>query len=205
MLVKFLLLTLTHWEVRGRENIPKDGPLIVAANHLNLADPPLLSASIPRRITFLAKEELFSSIFSRSVMCVYGVLRVRRNLPDREAINQAQRVLDDGSVLGVFPEGTRSPDHRLQQGYHGASLIAMRSGAPILPVGISGSEGINGVMGVLRRPNIVVNIGKPFQPPHLNGRLSSARLRVVTDSIMEHIAELLPPGYRGVYGNERGD
>ncbi|MFP3975969.1 MAG: lysophospholipid acyltransferase family protein [Dehalococcoidia bacterium] len=196
--MKSLLISFTRWHVIGKENVPKNGPIIVVSNHLNLPDPPLLSASIPRRLFFMAKEELFSSK-GRAFVSAFGAFPVRRGIPDRDAIRQATKIIESDNALCMFPEGKRSPDHRMGKAEFGSALIALRSGAPVLPVGISGSEQIDGVGLVLQRPRITVNIGKPFSFPKSTGKLGRERLIEVTDHIMYRIAELLPKEYRGVY------
>jgi len=201
--MKALLLSFSRWEVKGRENVPLNGPLIVVANHLNLADPPLLSASIPRRIIFMVKQELYYSKRGGHFVRAFGAFPVHRGRFDREALEQAIKVLKNGSVLGMFPEGTRSPNAQMQRGEPGVSLIALRSEAPILPIGISGTERITGVKEVVfGHPHITVTIGRPFTLPPLKGKPSRAKLEELTDYIMARIAELLPPNYRGVYGQK---
>ena len=197
--MRFLLLTLSRWKVIGRENVPRRGPLIVVANHLNLADPPLLGASIPRRIYFMAKEELFSSRFVRA----YGAFPVCRGAPDRKAILTALRLLEEGKAVGMFPEGRRSPTRKLQKAHPGTALIAFRSRAPILPVAITGTEKITGPKAVIfGHPEITVRVGEPFYLPSYEGRPTTARLAELSDYIMLRIAALLPPEYRGIYGDK---
>ena len=201
ILVKFLLILFTRWQVKGRENVPSRGPLIVVANHLNLVDPPLLSVSIPRRIVFMAKEEAFRSPILGPVVRAGRAFPVQRGRLDREALRQAQQVLGQGLVLGMFPEGKRSITAEMQRAYHGTSLVAIRSGAPILPVGITGTEKLS-LLGLLRRPEITVNIGKPLSVPPIDGKLTRTQLALATDLIMVRIAELLPQSYRGNYGGK---
>ena len=200
--MKVLLLTFGQWQVRAVGRIPPTGPLIVASNHLNLADPPLLCASIPRRIVFMTKEELVYSRRGGHFIRAFGAVPVRREGLDRKALRQAQALLDRGMALGMFPEGTRSPSAQMQRAYPGTALLALRSGAPILPVGITGTENIKGMGRVLARPRIriTVTMGEPFHLPPLQGRASAARLAELTDLIMARIARLLPSSYRGVYG-----
>lgn len=200
-IIRPLLLLLTRWQVEGKENIPKDGALIVVANHLSLIDPPLLSASIPRRIVFMAKEELFHHPILGPLTRGWHAFPVSRGRADREAIRRAEQVLKKDMVLGIFPEAMRSADGQMQRGYTGAALIARRSGARVLPIGIAGSEKIRGPGFIFHRPSISVNIGKPFVPPTNDGGTSRQRLLPATEIIMERIAELLPPGYRGIYGD----
>jgi len=200
--MKLLLRLLTRWRVQGKENIPVQGSLIIVANHLNLIDPPLLSASIPRRIVFMAKEELFHSLIFGPLVRGWHAFPVRREQLDREALRQAQQVLSEGLALGMFPEGARSATAQMQQAYAGASLVALRSGAPILPVGITGTEKIKSPIALLRRPKVTVNIGRPLNLPSIDGKLTRAQLASATDFIMEHIAELLPQSHRGVYGGD---
>ena len=203
MLMKFLLVLLTRWRVKGKENIPAQGPLIVVANHLSLIDPPLLSASIPRRIVFMAKEEAFRHPVEGPLVRGWRAFPVHRERLDREALRRAQQVLEEGLALGMFPEGKRSPTAQMQQGFSGTSLLALRNVAPILPVGITGTERINGITFIFRRPQITVNIGEPFNIPPIDDRLTRAGLARATDLIMGRIAQLLPESYLGFYV-ERG-
>ena len=203
MLMKFLLVLLTRWRVKGKENIPAQGPFIVVANHLSLIDPPLLSASIPRRIVFMAKEEAFRHPVEGPLVRGWRAFPVHRERLDREALRRAQQVLEEGLALGMFPEGKRSPTAQMQQGFPGTSLLALRNVAPILPVGITGTEKINGITFIFRRPQITVNIGEPFNLPPIDDRLTRAGLARATDLIMGRIAQLLPESYLGFYG-ERG-
>ena len=145
----------------------------------------------------MAKQELFKSLFARTVVVSYGAFPVRRGQLDRQAVRSALKTLQNGWVLGMFPEGKRSVDTQLQPAQAGASLIASRSRVPILPVGISGTEHIQGVMFILRRPRVIVTIGHPFSLPPVESKSTRSRLAHYSDIIMEHIAELLPQSYRG--------
>ncbi len=197
-----LLSLLTRWRVRGKENIPSQGPLLIVANHLNLADSPLLGVSLSRKVVFMAKEELFRSSFSGYFIRSFGAFPVHRGQLDREALRQAGQALAQGQALGMFPEGMRSRGGQLRRAFPGSALIALRSGAPILPVGITGTEKIKGAAWLLRRPQITVNIGHPFHLPPVSSKLTKAELAELTNYIMGHIAELLPLEYRGHYAGQ---
>jgi 1-acyl-sn-glycerol-3-phosphate acyltransferase len=196
-----MFFLLTCYRVNGRGNVPKQGPLIVVANHLSNFDPPLLSTSLPCRIVFMAKEELFRHPILGPLTKGWQAFPVNRDKIDREALRQADQVVRQGLALGLFPEGTRSPSAKLQQGYTGAALIALRSGCPILPVGIAGTENFNKLDFVFHRPKITVNIGKPFTLPAHGGRMTKEQLAPATDIMMKKIAELLPESYRGYYAD----
>ena len=202
VLVRMLFRLLTRWQVKGRENVPRQGPRLVVANHRNLSDPPLLGVSLGRKAIFMAKEELFRSRFSAYFISSFGSFPVHRGKLDREAIRQAQQVLADGLALVMFPEASRSKNAQLQSAFPGSALIASRSGVPILPVGIAGTEKIKGISWILRRPRITVNIGRPFYLPPARSKLIRVRLAEHTDFIMQRIAELLPSQYRGNYARE---
>lgn len=204
MLMKLLLFLLAHWQVKGKENIPAQGPLIVVANHLSIADPPLLSASIHRRIVFMAKEEAFHNPFFGPLARGWRAFPVRRGAFDRAALRRAEGLLAAGQVLGMFPEAMRSHTAQLQEGLTGTALIALRSGATILPVGITGTEKIEGISVIYRHPTITVNIGEPFKPPTIDGRLTKVHLATATNDIMGRIADLLPQSYRGYYDDRKG-
>lgn len=197
--------TFGRYQVTGVEHVPEDGPLIVVANHLNNADPPLLGAAIPRRIRFMAKQELFETgagVFYRW----FGAFPVRRFEADLAALRQAQSILKEGGVIGMFPEGHRSHGGGMGPPHLGTALIALRSGAPLLPVGITGTEAIRTPKVLLQNPRIRVVIGKPFGLPTPR-RITAALVEDGTDQIMRRIAALLPPRYRGLYadGTKRED
>ena len=197
--MRILFLLLTRWQVRGRQNVPSQGPVLVVANHLNLADPPLLFVSLGRKVIFMAKEELFRSGFSSYLIRGFGAFPVHRGQLDRKALRQAEQVLADGLALVMFPEGVRSSSGRLRPAFPGAALIALRSGVPIVPVGITGTERIRGVTWLLHRPQIIVNIGRPFHLPPASSKLTKVKLAEFTNYMMGRIAELLPLEYRGDY------
>ncbi len=198
-LTRILLFLFTRWKVEGKENVPQQGPLLIVANHLSLADPPLLGVSINRKKMFMAKKELFRSRFSSYFVRNYGAFPVHRGVLDRESFSQAEHWLTQGMALVMFPEGKRSKNAQLQPAFPGSARIASRIGAPILPVGISGTEKIKGKTWWLRRPRITVTIGRPFYLPTASNKLNRLELNHLTNSIMTHIAELLPAEYRGNY------
>jgi 1-acyl-sn-glycerol-3-phosphate acyltransferase len=190
----------TRWRVEGRENIPPKGAVLVVANHLNFNDPPLLGVSLGRRVIFMAKEELFRFRPLAYFLGSLGSFPVHRGRLDRKAIRQSEKVLAEGGALVMFPEATRSRNGQLQPAFPGSALFASRHGVPILPVGIAGTEKLKKSTWIFRRPRITVNIGKLFYLPSSGGKLSKDKLAEHTELIMRRIAELLPPEYRGVYG-----
>lgn len=201
-MIGILLILLTRYQLRGRDNIPSQGAVLVVANHLSLADPPLIAFSLGRKVAFMAKEELFRSRFSSYFLRSLGAFPVYRKQTDRQAIRQAKQILAEGMALVMFPEGKRSPEAQLQPALSGSALIACHSSAPILPVGIIGTEKIKGIAWVLHRPQITVNIGHPFYPPSVDGKLTKDELARLTSYIMERIAELLPSEYQGNYARK---
>jgi len=197
--VRILLFLFCRWEVKGKENVPAEGPVIVVANHMTVIDPPMLSVSLGRYAQIMAKEELFRTRFTNYFMSGLGAFPVHRGRLDRQAMRIAEKALTDGGVLVIFPEGQRSRSGKLRKASAGATLIALRNGVPILPVGITGTENISGIRSIFNRPHLIVNIGKPFHLPKSRGKIDREER---TDYLMKHIAEVLPEEYRGVYGSE---
>jgi 1-acyl-sn-glycerol-3-phosphate acyltransferase len=194
--VRLFLFLFTRFEIRGKENVPRRGAVLVSANHLSLMDPPVVGVSLGRTIIFMAKEELFRSRFSGYFISRFGAFPVHRGRVDREALRQAELVLSRGRVLVMFPEGSRGQGH-LREGFTGAAMIATRSKVPVLPIGITGTEAIKGWGWMLRRPRITVNIGRPFELPAPGGLGRREDLERHTKMIMDRIAELLPAPYLG--------
>ena len=198
VLARILLFSLSNWQVKGRENVPEQGSFLIVCNHLHVVDPPIIAVSVPLKTALMAKEELFYHWFSRYFVQNFGSFPIHRRGVDREAMRQAECWLKQGMSLIMFPEGKRSSTIQMQPAFHGSALIASRLGVPILPVSIIGTERLKESTWWLRRPRITVNIGSPFSPP-ADGKLSRAKLHQLTNSIMEHVAGLLPPEYQGVY------
>ena len=203
---RMVFFLLNRRRVKGKENVPRQGPLLIVSNHLSMADQYLLAISLNRKVVFMAKEEIFRSRVIRYLAHTFGAFPVRRGgIMDREALQQANQVLDSGQALAMFPEGTRSKNAQLQPAYPGSALIASHNRVPILPVGITGMEKVKKgpFWMLLHRPPVTVNIGRPFYLPPVSGQLTKPELTKLADYIMEHIAELLPPEYHGHYARRR--
>jgi 1-acyl-sn-glycerol-3-phosphate acyltransferase len=197
-----LFSILFSWKVKGRENIPLTGPLILITNHVNLFDPFFLVFSFPRWINFMAKEELFRSPFLRFWLRWAGSVSIRREGKVREKqkiLKGARDALEMGLILGMFPEGGRSRDGKLRKGKPGSAVIATKTNVPLLPVGIVGTDKIKGISWLWKRPSIVINIGNPFKLPPNDGKMSKSQMQLLTTQLMGEIAALLPPEYQGVY------
>ena len=196
--VSLFLFLFTRFKIKGKQNMPKTGGVLICANHLGTIDPPVVGVSLGRITIFMAKEELFRSRFSGYFISRFGAFPVHRGQLDRQALRQAERVLSENKALVMFPEGTRSSG-QLQSGFMGAALIAERAGVPVVPIGLIGTERIKGWKWMLRRPRIIVNIGLPFRLSLDSNKARRAGLEENTNVIMEHIAGLLPEEYRGLY------
>jgi cytidylate kinase len=198
-LMRLVVWSVGRYEVHGAERVPRHGPLIVVSNHLNNADPPLLGAALPRRLRFMAKQELFETRFG-VFMRWFGAFPVRRFEADLTALRQAQAIVNEGGALAMFPEGHRSRTSGWGPPHPGTALIALRTGAPLLPVAITGTERIRSPLILFRKPPIRVVVGEPFTLPAAR-RVTSEAVQAGAEEIMHRIAALLPPGYRGIYGD----
>jgi len=187
------LLRLT---VRGLENVPLEGGLLLAMNHLGDADPIMVVGFSPREVEVIGKAEILRWPIFGSLARDYGMIPVRRGQPDRETLNGALDVLGSGKALLIAPEGRESPSHTMEAAKGGAAFLALHSRVPIVPIAITGTENRKVYLGWLRlkRPCVTLAFGPPFTlPPNI-------RRRETADLIMRRIAELLPTEYRGVYG-----
>lgn len=193
-----------NWTVEGRENIPASGGAILVSNHLNNADPCVIPGVIPRRVVTMAKQEMFRWPGLNLLFRLFGAFPVDRRGADLAALREAQNVIHDGNLLLMFPEGTRSKDRQLHRGFPGTALIAYRTGAPIIPIAVTGTEHVPWPW-VFVRPLMVKHLkivfGEPFYPPKAE-RITTQQAKDATDDIMRHIAALLPEEYRGEYRDD---
>ncbi len=202
-LIRFLVFFFAFWKVKGKENLPKDRPVLIVCNHVHLADPPIVAASLPIKCKFMAKEDLWHNRWSRYWVSNFGAFPVRRGAIDTQAIRNAEQALKDGFSVIMFPEGARSRDTRLKEALPGAAMIAARAKVPLLPVAITGSWNLSRLKwSFFHHPTITVTIGKMFELPSRNGKTPREDRREMADYIMKKIAELLPPENRGIYGTQ---
>jgi 1-acyl-sn-glycerol-3-phosphate acyltransferase len=195
-LLRALVLLLTRMRVRGHEHLPRSGAGIVVSNHIAAVDPAILIAALPRPIALMSKVENARGVL-KLFMPLVGAFTVRRGAPDRSALRTAEYLLEQGRLLCMFPEGTRSANGVLGPGQGGAALLALRSAAPIIPVAITGTPRI-----ISRRfpwvgfPRVTLTVGPPFVARLPGG---AAQREQVTAEIMARIAQLLPTDMRGGY------
>jgi len=159
-----ILKIFWRMEVRGIENLPQTGGLIIASNHVSYLDPAVLAASLNRKIYFITKKEVFKNGFLSFILKNLNAISVDRENADILAFKRAINILREEKVLGIFPEGARSSDGELQELKLGTIKIAMKAGVPILPVGIIGTHKIypRGIkFPILFKHKIIVKYGDP--------------------------------------------
>jgi 3-oxoacyl-[acyl-carrier protein] reductase len=198
--LSWLLGILTHRRITGLENIPRHGPCLLVFNQLSLVDTPLLSVLVPRRdVTGLVAKDYRRNPVYRFLIECGGGMWIRRATADRAALEAGLTALRQGWVVGISPEGRRSPTRALIQGKPGPAFLARRSGAPIVPVAFANTDNLAPMWRRFRRPTVDIRVGEPFHLPAIDRGSRKQRRRDDMDWIMCHIAELLPPQYRGVY------
>lgn len=195
-------------EVAGVEHVPNEGPVILAANHLAIADSFVVPMVVPRRVSFLAKAEYFQGSgvrggLQRWMFSSLGAIPVERGRgrAAMEALDQAERVLRGGGAFGIHPEGSRSSDGRLHRGRTGVARLALSTQAPVVPVALSGTDELlpPGAKIPRRRP-VSVRFGEPLSFRRYAGMEKSLPvLRSVTDEVMYAISELSDQEYADNY------
>lgn len=208
---RFLARCFTRVRIEGATDaIPREGPVILAANHISNADAVLIGAFLTtrlgRRIHWLGKKEMFDWPVLGYLFRDGGIIPVDRGAADVEAFRVAQRILDAGNVLMVFPEGTRSPTAELQVPKDGLAMLALRTNSMIVPIGFSNTDRVWPKGRPIPRlgGHATMRIGEPFRagellPPEIDRKAAKG---LATTLIMHRIAALIDPRHRGTYGGD---
>lgn len=203
-LVTLVFFLIARIEIVGLENVPPRGGCILAANHLGRLDVPLILYTLPRGDLILIIAEKYRQVaLFRYLARKMDVLFVDRYEADFATVRIVLRRLKAGQIFVVAPEGTRSPTESLLPGRPGAVYLAAKSGVPVVPVAVTGTQDrlVKRRLRHLQRLKIRVRIGEPYSLPPLPRTAREDRLQALTDDLMCRIAALLPPEYRGVYAD----
>jgi 1-acyl-sn-glycerol-3-phosphate acyltransferase len=197
-------------QVEGRDHVPKRGPVIIASNHRSFLDSIFIPLVIHRRVTFVAKAEYFDDPKTAWFFRGVGQIPIRREggSASARALASATDVLGAGGVFGIYPEGTRTRDGMLHRGHTGVARLAMRCGAPIVPVGLIGTDDVQPVD--KRMPNlfrhVTIRFGEPIDPARYAGQANDRlALRELTDEVMYEIGELSGYEYVDTYATKQAE
>jgi 1-acyl-sn-glycerol-3-phosphate acyltransferase len=209
-----LLSLMARPKTEGLEHIPDSGPAILASNHLAVADSFIKPLVIRRRITFLAKAEYFTGKglkgwFMRWFYTVAGQVPIDRSNADaaQAALDTAKRILGEGKLLGMYPEGTRSPDGRLYKGKTGLARLVLETGAPVIPIALIGTDALNppGTK-MWRFAKVTVRVGKPLDFSRFEGLAGNRFIeRAVIDEVMYELMQLSGQEYVDLYAADVKD
>ncbi len=202
-IVRFIMNLIARVEVHGMENLPR-GNFILASNHLGRLDTAILLYVLDREDIIMPIAEKYKDhplygMLGRSINAVW----LNRFEADYAALREILKRMEQGGMMVIAPEGTRSKTEALQEGKMGVAFLASKSGYPVVPVALTGTEdrGVVENLKHLRRTKITANAGRPFYVEIPNGRGREQAMREATDEIMCHLAALLPEKYRGVYAD----
>jgi len=211
-------MTLTHWfitsacklglEVMCRikkenwDSIPATGPLIAYANHTGMVEAPIVYTQMqPRPVTALAKIETWNNWFLGWIFTLWGIIPIRRGEADMEALRASLEALKEGKILGISPEGTRNRTGQLIRAHGGIVMLALKSGAPLLPVAHWGGENYLKNLKQLKRTDFNLRVGKSFYLEPGGERVTKEIRQQMADEMMYQLAKLLPEYYRGEYAD----
>ena len=202
-LLRIVMKLLLRFEITNRQNMPLSGPVVVIINHITWLDPILALGGAPRVVIPMAKQEIFDWFFVGSIMKLYGSIPVQRDGVDVTAFKSALRVLKNNGAVLLAPEGTRSRNRQLQAGKDGAVMLALRSNAAIVPVGVTGTHLVETNWKKLKRAAVHLAVGEPFRLRSLsaNRRTQRSDIEAMTHEMMYRLARQLPGECRGVYAN----
>jgi len=193
---------LCRADVAQLVKVPERGPLILVANHVNFLEIPVLYTRLGSRpLAVFTKAETWDNPFKRLLFDLSKAIPVQRGEADVAALRRAVEVLESGHILAIAPEGTRSGHGRLQRGHPGVAMVALRSGAPLLPLAYYGGEQFWRNLPRLRQTDFHVVVGRPFMLNAKGVKVTREVRQQMTDEIMYQIAALLPPAYRGYYSD----
>jgi 1-acyl-sn-glycerol-3-phosphate acyltransferase len=183
-LFRILFSSVYRYEIIGSENVPETGAVLLCSNHISNLDPPILGSSLDRKVSYMAKKELFDIPVVSFLITRFGAFPVKRGAQDKQALRTTLSLLREGKVVGVFPEGTRSKTGKLGKAYQGVGLFALKEEATVIPVAIIGPY--------LPFKRVKVVFGPVVGLEDLKKeKVTSESTKIATERIMEQIQELL--------------
>lgn len=199
-LFRFAIRLLFKANFKELKKVPQKGPFMIIANHTHTLDGPVMYLYLrPRETIAIAKKELWNNRFTRFVMNLWRCIPIDRENMDRKTMESAFAVLDEGNILAIAPEGSRSKDGSLTQGKAGVAFIAHKKGVPMVPISIVGFEKFRENFKRCRRTKLTIKVGHPFEIIQKGGRLDASAKEALIDEIMVRLSEIVPPQYRGYY------
>lgn len=193
---------LCRIEKKELEKVPATGPLIIISNHTGMVEVPIVfSELLPRPVTGLAKIESWDNWFLRIMFDLFHIIPIKRGDADMEAMHSMLKVLDEGYILGMSPEGTRNKSGALLKAYPGVVILALKSNSPLMPVAHWGGENFRSNLKRLKRTDFHIRCGRLFQLDARGEKVTKEVRQQMVDEMMYQLAMLLPPQYRGVYSD----
>ncbi|WP_211230145.1 lysophospholipid acyltransferase family protein [Desulfovirgula thermocuniculi] len=183
LVCRLVLLLLRRWKVEGAENLPPTGGVLVVSNHASYWDPVVVGCALGRQVHFMAKADLFKIPLLGAVIRALGAFPVQRGSGDRQAIRRALELLEEGKVVGIFPEGTRSKTGTLLDPHRGAAMLALRAKVPVLPMALLNTPGVFG--------RVRVRVGKPLYFAGNGEAFGRRDYQAVSREIMQEIKRLM--------------
>jgi len=201
-IIKLGLGILCRIDTSGLDKIPLKGPLIVYSNHTGSIEVPMTFVLLqPRPLTGIAKTETWDNAFMAWLFNLWGIIPIRRGEADMDAMRKTLDSLKDGKILGMSPEGTRNKTGKLLRGHPGIVMLAIRSGAPLIPLAHWGGENFKSNVKKLKRTDFHANVGNPFIIKTNGEKVDKITRQVIVDELMYQLAALLPEEYRGEYND----